>query len=211
MHHVYFANSYIDYGVELSSVLGAFRFYCHWVFSKIFPFMVGLTFWIWMEMRQALEWFLNPNSEQVWMNRWSYGNVWMPGSPLCCSHWKSLHSYPSGIQHWPNWLRPAQFFLQCYEFWPKNKLGHLLTVRSAGIKRHAITGAQIKDWVLVLQISNGCFWRPHSSLGPWGESTACNFWLKSVYLLGSDISQSITCWFCHIMNLVLLSLTSRLF
>jgi hypothetical protein len=47
MHHVYFANSYIgcseavhritmiDYGVELSSVLGAFRFYCRWVFSKI--------------------------------------------------------------------------------------------------------------------------------------------------------------------------------
>jgi hypothetical protein len=77
MHHVYFANSYIgcseavhgitmiDYGVELSSVLGAFRFYCHWVFSKIFPFMVGLTFWIWMEMKQALESFLNPNSEQV--------------------------------------------------------------------------------------------------------------------------------------------------
>jgi hypothetical protein len=67
MHHVYFANSYIgcseavdgitmiDYGVELSSVLGAFRFYCYWVFSEIFPFMVGLTFWIWMEMRQALE------------------------------------------------------------------------------------------------------------------------------------------------------------
>ncbi len=105
MHHVYFANSYIgcseavhgitmiDYGVELSSVLGAFRFYCHWVFSKIFPFMVGLTFWIWMEMKQALESCLNPNSEQVWMNRWSYGNVWMPGSPLCCSHWKLLHTY----------------------------------------------------------------------------------------------------------------------
>jgi hypothetical protein len=29
----------------------------------------------------------------VWMNRWSYGNVWMPGSPLCCSHWKLRHSY----------------------------------------------------------------------------------------------------------------------
>jgi hypothetical protein len=105
MHRVYFANSYIgcskavhgitmiDHGVELSSVLGAFRSYCHWVFSKIFPFMVGLTFWIWMDMRQALESFLNINSEQVWMNRWSYGNVWMPGSPLWCSHWKLLHSY----------------------------------------------------------------------------------------------------------------------
>jgi hypothetical protein len=57
--------------------------------------------------------------------------------------------FPSGIQHWPNWLHPAQFFLECYEFWPKYKLGHLLPVRSAGIKRHAITRVQIKDRVLL--------------------------------------------------------------
>jgi hypothetical protein len=75
--------------------------------------------------------------------------------------------FPSGIQHLPNWLHPAQFFLECYEFWPKYKLGRLLPVRSAGIKRHAITGVQIKDRVLLLQLSNGCFWKSQiSSLGP---------------------------------------------
>ncbi len=118
-----------------------------------------------------------------------------------CTHMIWLATFPSGIQHWPNWLHPAQFSLECYEFCPKYKLGHLLPVRSVAIKRHAIAGAQIKDWVLVLQISNGCFWRSEiSSLGPWGESTACNFWLEGY-----------TCWFCDIMNLVILSLTSRLF
>jgi len=61
---------------------------------------------------------------------------------LICYGWQH---FPSGIQHWPNWLHPAQFFLKCYEFWPKYKLEHLLPVRSAGIKRHAITGAQMKD------------------------------------------------------------------
>jgi len=85
------------------------------------------------------------------MNRWSYGNVWMPGSPLCCSHWKLLHSYDM-IGNWSNWLHPAQFFLECYDFWPKYKLGHLLPVRTAGIKRDVITGVQIKDPVLLLQL-----------------------------------------------------------
>jgi hypothetical protein len=37
---------------------------------------------------------------------------------------------------------------------------------------------------LVLQISNDCFPRSQiSSSGPWGESTACNFWLEGY-----------TCW-----------------